>query len=346
MNLAEILAETAWFITLDAFWSLYLRNLLSQSQFSHLSCLLPVKMAKKKKVTALFTHHLITNPFLIAHSCDFRALPMVLTHPVRVSVVFAKSRWSLPLEARPTGQCTHSAMPIARRKVWQRTPNFSRSFFGKGSELSIQSASTSSSTLLAPPLSNAPLSLHPNHKNNVDSSTQVTSTFFTCLCNATESLPESVPLATAADTLAQFSGDLSLGEDDEDAWQMVDQALNRIIGYGGTVDEISTLIWCGEFGIDGLCCWLEKCVSTLRIEEVLLENKVNHLVEAMVKLCILIIHYGMERSVNLNSRANTNDRPVIPSTPNQVVELPAATTQNSCPGYSVSQKVMLPWHFS
>ena len=207
------------------------------------------------------------------------------------------------------------------------------SFFGKGSELSIQSASTSSSMLSAPPLSNASLSLHPNHKNNVDSSAQVTSTFFTCLRNATESLPESVPLAIAADTLAQFSGDPSLGEDDEDTWQMVDQALNQIIGYGATVHEISTLIRRGEFGMDGLCCWLEKCVSTLRIEEVLLENKVNRLVEAMVKLCVFIIHYGMERSVNLTSRANTNGRPVIPSTPNRVVELPAATTQYLCPGY-------------
>ena len=39
---------------------------------------------------------------------------MVLTHPVCISVVFAKSRSSSPLEARPTGQRTHSAMPIAR----------------------------------------------------------------------------------------------------------------------------------------------------------------------------------------------------------------------------------------
>ena len=107
-----------------------------------------------------------------------------------------------------------------------------------------------------------------------------------------------------------------MGEDDEDAWQTVDQALNRIIGYGATIDEISTLIRRGKFGMDGLCSWLEKCFSTLRIEEVLLENKANRLVEAMVKLCVFIIHDGMESSVNLTSRANTNGRPVIPSTLN------------------------------
>ena len=115
-----------------------------------------------------------------------------------------------------------------------------------------------------------------------------TTAFFTCLHNATNSLPDTVPLATAADTLAQFSADPIIDGDDEDAWQMVDRTLNRIIGYGATIEEISALIRRGKFGMDGLCIWLEKCVSTLRIEEALLENKVNRLVEAMVLLCLFI----------------------------------------------------------
>ena len=149
--------------------------------------------------------------------------------------------------------------------------------------------STSNSLLSPPPLANT----MPQHfPSTIAGSTNTvkpsTTAFFTCLRNATNSLPDTVPLATAADTLAQFSGDPTVDEDDEDAWQMVDKTLNRIIGYGATIEEISTLIRRGKFGMDGLCIWLEKCVSTLRIEEVLLENKVNRLVEAMVLLCVFI----------------------------------------------------------
>ncbi|KDR81053.1 hypothetical protein GALMADRAFT_91766 [Galerina marginata CBS 339.88] len=83
---------------------------------------------------------------------------------------------------------------------------------------------------------------------------------------------------------------------------MVDQALNRVIGYGATVDEISMLIRRGQFGMDGLCCWLEKCVSTLRIEEVLLENKVNRLVEAM-RLAIAVSRENIPRIKSLMAAA-------------------------------------------
>jgi hypothetical protein len=83
--------------------------------------------------------------------------------------------------------------------------------------------------------------------------------FSTSLRNATNSLPHTVPLATITDTLAQFSGDPTIDKGDEDAWGMpvVDRKLNKIIGYGTMIEEISTLIHRGRFGMDGLCCWLE-----------------------------------------------------------------------------------------
>ena len=114
-------------------------------------------------------------------------------------------------------------------------------------------------------MSNNLPSLHPITDNNTYSETSapVTAAFFTLLRNATNTLPESVPFATVADTLAQFSGDPIIGEDDEDAWQMVDWALNRIIGYGATIEEISGLIRRGEFGMDGLTVLLvgKVCVE-------------------------------------------------------------------------------------
>jgi hypothetical protein len=107
--------------------------------------------------------------------------------------------------------------------------------------------STSSSTLSAPLLANAMLPHHSyttSSTSSAASNTTVkpTTAFFTRLRNATNSLPDTVPLATAADTLAQFSGDPTIDEGDEDAWEMVDRTLNRIIGYGATIEEISALI--------------------------------------------------------------------------------------------------------
>ena len=165
------------------------------------------------------------------------------------------------------------------------------SFFVKALDLQLPVLSTSNSILSAPLLTNT---MPPHYPSTTIGSTSAasntvkpTTAFFTCIRNATNSLSGTVPLTTAADTLAQFSRDPTIDEDDDDAWQMVDRKLNRIIGFGATIEEISALIRHGKFGMDGLCIWLEKCVSTLRIE-VLLENKVNRLVEAMVLLCLFI----------------------------------------------------------
>ena len=98
-------------------------------------------------------------------------------------------------------------------------------------------------------------------------------------------LPEAVALATPADELAQFSGnpaeELHIYDD---PWEMVDQALNAVVSYGRTTADIVGLIRKGRNGMDRLCNWLEVCIKVLQIDPVLLEGKMNCLLEAMALL--------------------------------------------------------------
>ena len=60
---------------------------------------------------------------------------------------------------------------------------------------------------------------------------------------ATSRLPSTVALATSVDELACFSGDPEEESQAFDApWEMVDRALNRVIGYGRTTADIAGLI--------------------------------------------------------------------------------------------------------
>jgi len=96
-------------------------------------------------------------------------------------------------------------------------------------------------------------------------------------------LPHSVQLGASTDILARFSGDPhSELEEGDEAWEMVDRALNRVIGFGATIEEISRMIRRGEFGMDGMLNWLTICIRQLNIDEVLLEMKIERLIEAMI----------------------------------------------------------------
>jgi hypothetical protein len=98
-----------------------------------------------------------------------------------------------------------------------------------------------------------------------------------------DNLPHSVQLGASTDILACFSGDpRSELEEGDEAWEMVDRALNRVIGFGATIEDISRMIQRGEFGMDGMLNWLTICIRELNIDEVLLEMKMERLIEAMI----------------------------------------------------------------
>jgi hypothetical protein len=104
---------------------------------------------------------------------------------------------------------------------------------------------------------------------------------------ATERLPKTVLVATEDDILAQFSGTPFVDPTEyEDAWEMVDKALNGVIGYSASIVAVSAVICRGRFGMDGLCNWLETCITELGINPELLEGKIQRLLDAMNLMCV------------------------------------------------------------
>ena len=113
----------------------------------------------------------------------------------------------------------------------------------------------------------------------------VKSALLSKLESAISTLPASVLVGTKEDDLAQFSGDpIHSLEEGDDTWEVIDKALNRVIGYGKTAAEIENIIRRGQYGMDGMLIWLKKCVYTLEIDESLLENKIERLIGAMLQL--------------------------------------------------------------
>lgn len=110
------------------------------------------------------------------------------------------------------------------------------------------------------------------------------------LRRAAQGLPQAIPLAIPTDSIAQFATISMLPGSGEDAWESIDPVLNRFVGFGATVEEVSRKIRRGPLGVEGLCDWLEMCVTKFGVDAGLLEGKVKMLVDAIslwyVSLCL------------------------------------------------------------
>lgn len=108
------------------------------------------------------------------------------------------------------------------------------------------------------------------------------------LRQAAKGLPNNIPIAVTTDSIAQFSNPpTALATSGDDVWEVIDLVLNRFVGFGLTVAEIATSIRRGPLGIDGLCDWLQVCMTELGIEEDLLVGKIERLIEAVELWCVI-----------------------------------------------------------
>ena len=99
-----------------------------------------------------------------------------------------------------------------------------------------------------------------------------------------------VLVGTEVDILARFSGTPFVDLDEyDDTWEMVDRTLNEVIGYNMSVAAVSAIIRRGKFGMDGLCNWLETCISEYGINPELLEGKVDRLLDVINLLYVLTL---------------------------------------------------------
>jgi hypothetical protein len=81
-----------------------------------------------------------------------------------------------------------------------------------------------------------------------------------------KALPVTVPEGTIADELANLSGDFSLevaNVEPDELWEYINKATDRVFGYGMGTQELSALIRRGQYGMDGVCDWLERAVIKL-----------------------------------------------------------------------------------
>ncbi|KAF8160309.1 hypothetical protein BJ912DRAFT_1151048 [Pholiota molesta] len=123
-----------------------------------------------------------------------------------------------------------------------------------------------------------------------------------------DTLPSSVPEGVQSDALAAYSSLPVIDpDDDEGPFHSIDSALNRIIGFGATAASLKPLIRRGQFGMDGLFRYLRVCIEDIKIEPVLLEGKIERLVDAMV-LC------GARREYDASSKEiiTKSDVPSLP----------------------------------
>lgn len=109
------------------------------------------------------------------------------------------------------------------------------------------------------------------------------------LRQAIDGLPVDIPEATVSDALAVFSAPPFADPDnDKGPFRAIDSALNHVIGFGTSPESLKTLILHGHFGMDGLFSYLKSCIEDIKIEPVLLEGKIERLIEAMVLWYALI----------------------------------------------------------
>ncbi|KAF8198428.1 hypothetical protein BJ912DRAFT_1074363 [Pholiota molesta] len=155
------------------------------------------------------------------------------------------------------------------------------------------------------------------------------------LHRAIVSLPSTIPLATSSGALAGFAyNPTAFLEDGQDAWEeVVNPALDRVLGFGADAASIRALVYRGDYGMDGLYRYLQACVSDLKIDAGLFEGKIRRLIEAMNQLTPSQAHEQVRRP----------DQPqepiIIPSrTPSPACPQPPATStstpdRGNCPGY-------------
>ena len=97
---------------------------------------------------------------------------------------------------------------------------------------------------------------------------------------ATQALPKHVPEAEAHDEIACV---LSVGDPDDpsEAWEYLDPALNRLLGYGSSVEDVAQRVRRGPLGVEGLGRLIRRFVVHHGITGSLLEGKLGILMSAI-----------------------------------------------------------------
>ncbi|KAF7798313.1 hypothetical protein EIP86_009534, partial [Pleurotus ostreatoroseus] len=191
------------------------------------------------------------------------------------------------------------------------------------------------------------------------------------LRSAAAHLPPSIPEGSPTDRIACFaSSPAALIPDGEqlDAWEYLDPVLNNYIGYNTSIEDVAKELRRGAMGIDGLCDWLESCIRDFRIDPVLLEGKIERVIDA-IKLvastsdnsfevtCVEKAASPLPLAVGTSSPSHARIKSLPPSTeplsssfpcPGYHLELPVSDTRSPLMFYPIALETQraLPWTMS
>jgi hypothetical protein len=97
---------------------------------------------------------------------------------------------------------------------------------------------------------------------------------------AAQELPKNVPKAEAHDEIACV---LSVGDpnDSSEAWEYLDPALNILLGYGSSLEDVAQCVRCRPLGVEGLGRLICRFVVNHGVTGDLLEGKLGTLLKAI-----------------------------------------------------------------
>ncbi len=102
---------------------------------------------------------------------------------------------------------------------------------------------------------------------------------------AVESLP-ALPDASDSDEIALFSGNVPTDLAKEEAWEYLDPMLNRFLGFNRTAASIYNELRGGARGLSAMVRYLEDFVGRYEIDGVLLEGKIQRLINVIQTQCV------------------------------------------------------------
>jgi len=73
------------------------------------------------------------------------------------------------------------------------------------------------------------------------------------------------------------------GVDNDEVWEIINPALDRLLGFGRPINEIQSIIRRGPKGINGFCEYLEYLITEKGLKGGLIEGKVSVLIDAIGK---------------------------------------------------------------
>ncbi|KAG1810373.1 uncharacterized protein HD556DRAFT_48100 [Suillus plorans] len=170
------------------------------------------------------------------------------------------------------------------------------------------------------------------------------------LRNLAKGLAPSIPVGASDELLSRFGGDPRQEvEEDQDPWEMVNQALDNALGYEKTPEDLARCMRRGSLGIDGLCNWLEISIRFLGIQGVLLEPRIEKVIKSL-QICGAkaivpepVNHIAVKSRGSLVASKRGPENLACQPCSGYKLEIPSGQSPYGCYPFGLHTRYTLPW---